>query len=305
MLVGIPGSGKSTYAKELKSKGYLIYSSDEARKETDNTDNTVLFDALHKQILSDLKNGKDYVLYATNLGRKRRISFLDQIGRTNVKRVCDLFVAPPDICKERNRKREDNHGVTDEVIDRMVSFFQCPWYTDGFEEIHVHSYTGPFDMGYTREDLMAFSQDNSHHTLTVGEHEEKVYEYIKEKYIFTEHFPFLLAAAKYHDDGKYFTKQFIDSRGNPSEDAHYYQHDNVSSYLFLLRGFCLRQFDQPEEYTLTTWAILYVATLINLHMRPHHAWDLSSKVREKDEKRYGEEMCLDLLHLAEADLYGK
>lgn len=33
MLVGLPGSGKSTYAKKLEEEGYRIHSSDAIRKE--------------------------------------------------------------------------------------------------------------------------------------------------------------------------------------------------------------------------------------------------------------------------------
>lgn len=33
MLVGLPGSGKSTYAEELKREGYIIHSSDAIREE--------------------------------------------------------------------------------------------------------------------------------------------------------------------------------------------------------------------------------------------------------------------------------
>lgn len=305
MLVGIPGSGKSTYAAKLKKSGYLVFSSDKTREQTGETDNAVLFGVIQKRIIRALKDGKNCVLDATNMNRKKRTAFLEKLSGRGVKCVCDLFVVPADVCKERNRMREDDHGVTDAVIDRMVASFQCPWYADGFDEIEVHSYAGEFDIGYTREDLMHFQQDNPHHTMTVGEHEELVYRNILESQAYTEHFPFLLVAARYHDDGKFFTKTFIDSLGNPSTEAHFYGHENVGSYLFLLRGFCLRQFDSAEEYELTDWGVLYISTLISLHMRPHTSWKQSERAERRDREKLGEELYRDLCILAEADANGK
>ena len=37
-------------------------------------------------------------------------------------------------------------------------------------------------------------------------------------------------ACKYHDCGKPFVASFFDSKGNPSNDCHYYKHENVSAY---------------------------------------------------------------------------
>jgi hypothetical protein len=38
-------------------------------------------------------------------------------------------------------------------------------------------------------------------------------------------------AAWYHDVGKPYTKDFKDSKGNPSKEAHYYQHQCVGAYI--------------------------------------------------------------------------
>ena len=85
MLVGIAGSGKSTYAKSL-SKYYTIHSSDDLREEmfgdvneNSRESNAKLFDELHRSIKEDLKSGKDVIYDATNLNRKRRLGFLQEL----------------------------------------------------------------------------------------------------------------------------------------------------------------------------------------------------------------------------------
>lgn len=305
MEVGLPSSGKSRYAENMRQNGYTVFSSDEMREKDGIRDNDVIFRTLHAGIIGALKKGKSCILDATNLGRKKRFSLLEQAKRAGAATVCDLFVVPVPVLKERNRSRENTHGVTDEVIEQMLRRFECPWYSDGFDRIEVHAYDGGYTPEYTKEDLMSFVQDNPHHLLTVGEHEEEAYRYIRINHALTEHYPFLLEAARYHDDGKFFTKTFFNMKGERTETAHYYGHDNVGSYLFLLRAFCTDQYERPDEYPLTEWGKLYVATLIGMHMRPLVAWKNSEKARERDRKRIGEELYADILTLNEADLHAK
>ena len=78
MLVGLPGSGKSTISNELNGE---VFSSDALRKELwgdENTqgDNTLLFNELHKRIEKGLKEGKNCIYDATNINAKKRIQFL-------------------------------------------------------------------------------------------------------------------------------------------------------------------------------------------------------------------------------------
>ena len=198
MTVGIPGSGKSTYVNKLKNKEYTVYSSDDLRESDAFADNNELFSFIHKNILDNLRKGKNCVMDATNLGRKKRANFLKDVKKTGAKCICELFVTPVYVCKENNRKRANNHGVTDEVIDVIVKRFECPWYADGFDEINVHAYSPEVSdnkmLGYNHNDLYMFEQDNPHHTMTVGLHAEKAEEYILENRILTENYPFLLNA---------------------------------------------------------------------------------------------------------------
>ena len=92
-----------------------------------------------------------------------------------------------------------------------------------------------------------------------------------------------------HDEGKVFTKSFYDARGNPSEEAHYYSHERCGAYNSLF-------YEMPCEH-------LYVAQLIQWHMRPYLAWEQSEKAMQKDKKLLGETLFNDIMLLHEADLY--
>lgn len=311
ILVGLPASGKSTYAKIAEKEGYKVFSSDEYREKMEkDTPNFVVFEKLLYDLRKSLKPDGKYILDALNLSRKRRKGIISDIKdyykRLTAREVvvyCDLFVVPVEECIRRNNSRENKHGVDDAVILDKQSAFQCPWYSDGFDEIFVH----PFKMDkmtYNREAFDTFNQDNPHHSLSLGDHWKKAYKYIEQNYIFTENFPFLLEAIKYHDDGKFFTKKYTDSRGNSTDIAHYYRHENVGAYLFLQRAFCTTQFEQEDEYPLTEWGKLYVANLINWHMRPFE-WVKYSNLLEKDKMLLGNEMIRDLEAINLADKSAK
>ena len=302
MLVGLPASGKSTYAEKLRKKGFHIHSSDKIREElTGNINsqdkNTDVFTELHQRVKKDLQNGVSCVYDATNMNMKRRKAFLDEIKKYDCKKICVLFVVPVEVCKKRNQSRE--RKVPDSVFDKMLKQFQCPYYYEGWDNIEIKWYGDKFLLPELDWDM---SQDNSHHTLTVGEHMKKSADYLFEKF---RHSNPLVIAAGTHDLGKYYTKAFVDSKGNPSKEAHYYGHENYGAYMFLVGqnhvvstgDYECAKTDKSEQKNN-----LYIASLINWHMRPHTAWKQSDKARERDRKLIGEAMYQDIMLLHEADL---
>lgn len=90
MLVGLSGSGKSSY--NFKEEVVKI-SSDALRKElfgdeNDQTHNAEVFNELHKRVILNLKNGKNVVYDATNLSRRRRVAFLNNIKYIDCEKEC-------------------------------------------------------------------------------------------------------------------------------------------------------------------------------------------------------------------------
>lgn len=302
MLVGLPGSGKSTYAEKMRENGFHIHSSDSIREEltgdaTSQDKNTDVFNELHKRIKDDLKNGISCVYDATNISMKRRKSFLEELEKYDCKKICILFVVPVEICKKRNEERE--RKVPDSVFDKMLKQFQCPYYYEGWDKINIKWFQGEvepieFDWG--------MKQDNSHHTLSLGEHMKSSMEYAMKN---DNNNYALTIAALFHDIGKFYTKTFIDSKGNNSKEAHYYGHENYGSYMFLV-GQNIEILGVDCSSSKTDWKvqknILYIASLINWHMKPMTAWKQSKRCLDRDRKMIGEEMYRDIMLLHEADL---
>ena len=129
MLIGLPGSGKSTKAKEYESQGYVIHSSDAIRNELNLhslNDTQKVFDILHERIIEDIKLGKDIVYDSTNLTRKRRMSFLEMIKNFKCIRICEVMLTSIEICRERNSKRIGYSRVTDKEYDILIDRFNFP-----------------------------------------------------------------------------------------------------------------------------------------------------------------------------------
>lgn len=302
MLVGIPASGKSTYAYELQKQGFHVHSSDEIREELtgdsgSQNSNDKVFQILHNRIKIDLQNEISCVYDATNISMKRRIGFLNEIKKYECHKKCVLLVTPIEICKERNQNRE--RKVPDSVFDKMLKQFQCPYYYEGWDEIEIEWYNGKIEPITIDLDM---NQDNRHHSLTLGEHMEETFKYVIDC---IERPKMVCFASAFHDIGKAYTKSFIDSKGNLSEDAHYYGHENYGAYLFLViqnYGISVGEYESAKTNLGEKISNLYIASLINWHMRPHTAWKQSEKARERDKMLIGEGMYQDIMLLHEADL---
>ena len=296
MLCGLPGSGKSTYAAKLhRNYGYQIHSSDELRKTLFNdineqNQNNILFDNLHKNIKSDLLNGKNVVYDATNISRKQRIHFLNSIKHIPCIKYCVLIPTPYDICLKNNKQRE--RSVPIPVIAKMYKSFQIPYYRDGFDAVLIDSTQLPSELNAFEKikELSNIEQDNPYHTYSIGEHCKRAAKYIIEH----NGDKILKWAALLHDIGKPFCKSFTDTKGNPSKYAHYYGHENVSAYLSL--GYLKKYFSNTED-------ILKVAYIINHHMRLLQIEQLknSNIIKNRLREQVGNEIMQYLTTLYAAD----
>lgn len=146
VMVGIPASGKSTYAAKIPNA--VIHSSDALREELFGDvnyqgNNPLLFRTLHKRILSDLKEGKNVVYDATNIYSRNRIKFLRELryNHINAYKVCVWMDINPGICVCNNKYRERN--VPEDVIDNMYIHLQVPKMSEGWDCIKRVTY--PYD----------------------------------------------------------------------------------------------------------------------------------------------------------------
>ena len=141
MLVGLPGSGKSTKAEEFRRQGYIIHSPDVIRNELNlhsNDDTQKVYDILHEHILADMNKGKDIVYDSTNLTRRRRLKFLNLIRKYDYEKICHVLLTPLDLCKERNSQRVGYSKVPNNELNRMSEMITIPMSDEGWDKIILY-----------------------------------------------------------------------------------------------------------------------------------------------------------------------
>lgn len=138
VLVGIPGSGKSTYVEKNKQPNEEVLSSDRIRKELlsgeeDQTNNKLVFDTLYARARDFLSQGKDVIIDATNISLFERRRVLQNFADMQLKRVAIVFETPVEVCIERDEKRQRTVGRA--VIEKYARKYQKPRRSEGFDEI--------------------------------------------------------------------------------------------------------------------------------------------------------------------------
>lgn len=129
ILRGLPGCGKSTYARELlrkESRRWKRVNRDDLRNMMDdgtfNSDREEFIRAIQDQlILRALRDGYDVIVDNTHLvpqTLRKLHRLLASVGDVKVIEKC--FNVPIDECKKRNAQREGKARVPDNVIDGMA-----------------------------------------------------------------------------------------------------------------------------------------------------------------------------------------
>lgn len=237
ILIGPPGSGKSTYCKELvkSSKTPTIHlSSDEIRNELlgseeDQSNNNIVFQTMQNRALEWLDKGYDVLYDATNINRKSRIQILSKCPSYVIKKAIVCW-APVEMLVKRDANR--NRTVGKEVINRMLKNFQAPFFDEGFNYITVVrpvDWFEKYEAEYIYQTLdKDISQDNPHHTLSLQQHMFEAYKYLKDLNVVDMD---LRLAASWHDLGKLYTKTFTNTKGETTDIAHYYGHQGYSAWM--------------------------------------------------------------------------
>ena len=288
--VGLPGSGKSHWAETHKDElNAVVHSSDAIIKEfgdeNDQSKNELVFDILHNRVKEDLLSGKNVCYDATNISRRRRIHFIDNILRDiPCEKVCVLFATPIISCRKNNKNRK--RKVPDDVITRMYKGFEVPCKQEGWDDIQIVWWDWNkdelnFDVFSSLKKWSTLAHDNPHHKFSIGDHMFVAYNHYMNDVKHENKNNLLADCILLHDCGKPVCKAFIDSKGNPSETAHFYNHHNVSAFLSL---FYLKELGYTDE------EILYASLLIELHMREFLAWKDSKKAKEKDRRLFGDDI---------------
>ena len=281
LLIGLPGSGKSTYIENFEEDAVVV-SSDAIREElygsAEVQDNPArVFQIAHERVIAALQEGQNAILDATNLNAKKRANLLAKIDKQvkdPVNKVAIVIATSIKACVERQVNRE--RKVPEEVIWRMARQFQTPSDWEGWTEIRLVrtevSYYDKLEHDLSYSNVPHYCK---YHMETIRDHmlfAEALAAYKAKTWGYpTEEIEFIKKIARYHDIGKIYTVEFV-TKGE-TKVAHYYGHENVSAYLFLC--------DPILQKTLATKEILVGSYVINCHMRHYSEKNMDKFYSEK------------------------
>lgn len=278
LMVGLPASGKSTYANEQADENTVVLSSDALRKEllgdeNCQENNELVFKTLYKRAKEHLQNGKNVIIDATNINMKARRRALANFSNMDIVREAVVMAVPYEICVFQDKNR--NRSVGEEVIKKFLHRFEVPMCYEGFDEVCIVKRPVQTSLEAICEKMVGFDQKNFHHKHDLNEH----CVLCAESVCLASECSSLLSAALYHDIGKLYTQTF-----GEDGQAHYYSHHNVGAYYYMC---CYGVGDLNE--------IFY----INFHMLPFFWKD--DKTRAKYKKLFGDFLYNNLMILHEAD----
>lgn len=134
VMIGIPGSGKSTFVKEHPEMNVVC--PDEIRQELfgdaeNQEQGRKVFQIAFNRARKLLDAGQDVIFDSTNVRRKYRKDYFKKFP--DVSKVAVFVNTSIDECKRRNAGRD--RKVSDAVIDRMAENLNPPTSDEGWQEI--------------------------------------------------------------------------------------------------------------------------------------------------------------------------
>lgn len=135
ILIGPPGSGKTTYAKTQFPDHIRISQDDQGKKYYD------LF-------LMHLETNSDIIVDRMNFSKQQRERFIKPAKDKGYKVIVRIFYIPKDICFNRMMDRKDHPKITDEksaggALDVFFKQFEKPELLEGIDEIQEERWSFP------------------------------------------------------------------------------------------------------------------------------------------------------------------
>lgn len=187
--------------------------------------------------------------------------------------------------------------VPPEVIEKQIKSFQCPYYYEGWDNIKIH-----WDLECAFEDAEDYftlcektkNDNHNHSTANVNEHIDMASLYFGANYAHRHdlNVKLIAEAIRFHDIGKPQTKVFHNAKGEPTDEAHYYGHQNYSAYIYLMTHVALLYDEIYFDF------ILRVANLIQFHMEHFFR---TPEALQKFYKKTGLEKELEIVHKCDVE----
>lgn len=143
MMIGIQGSGKTTFSKELaKSINAEIVSTDLVRMTNPGISEDLVWPYVYKRVAECVKNNIEVIFDATSITPKVRKRFIDNVELHDVK--CEIiayfFDVDKDICASRVEQRNKDNTQINIPIEVIYSYSERlvpPTLDEGFKCIKI------------------------------------------------------------------------------------------------------------------------------------------------------------------------
>jgi tRNA uridine 5-carbamoylmethylation protein Kti12 len=133
-VCGIPGSGKTTYSRQLaKELGAKLYCYDERPDGNHLGKIESSHIEMWRDIFTDLNNGEDVICDDLHTTKRERVSILHAVNDSNCKKVLIVMETPLEVCLERNANRINR--LPDNVVKAIHRSYEPPTFGEGWDEI--------------------------------------------------------------------------------------------------------------------------------------------------------------------------
>jgi bifunctional polynucleotide phosphatase/kinase len=126
IMVGYPGSGKSSVAKKICENEQFVLVQGDVHKTSPK---------MIKAALPSVKEGKSVVFDATNSSCKKRSEYIEFAKKHNMKLVCVHMTTSLEESYKRNKEREPDNQVPKIAYSVYTKHYNCPSVEEGFELI--------------------------------------------------------------------------------------------------------------------------------------------------------------------------
>lgn len=148
ILVGLPGSGKSTWRDKHQQDEVIISSDDEVEKFAASLNMTyteawpqvnhkIIRKTLNERFEQAVRDDKDIIVDMTNMGKKARRSWINKAS--GYEKIAIVFNVDDNELRRRLDERKELTGkeIPDHVLESMSQRFEMPTKDEGFSSIET------------------------------------------------------------------------------------------------------------------------------------------------------------------------